>query len=185
MKKSRIITAVLALAMALATMLVFTACGPDVIEGDGGIAPDGYYKVEIDESTFYLPSDFNKQNSTNSMSAYMFDKGNFNAISTPIQKKAKEYTEKFMEDQYKMASTVAGVDMSVHIDNFKMYKLSGLIIVYIENTTTYTATNQVFKQYQFIYDTNISQISLTLTFNTVAEGEASDIPENILHSISI
>lgn len=185
MKKSRIITAVLALAMALATMFVFTACEPAAIEGEGGKAPDGYYKVEKDGSKFFLPSDFIKQSSANDMSIYTFDKGNFNIVSTPIQKKAEDYTENFIKNQYELASSVTGVDMSIDIDDFKMYKLSGLFIAYVENTTTYNATSQVFKQYQFIYDTPTSQITLTLTFNTVADGKASDIPENILHSISI
>ncbi|MDE7396014.1 MAG: hypothetical protein K2M95_07870 [Clostridiales bacterium] len=185
MKKSRSITAVLALAMTLATMFVFTACGPDTIKGEGGIAPEGYYEVGIDGSTFFLPSDFKKQSSANGMSVYTFGEGNFNVISAPIQKKAKDYTKKFMNTQYEMASSAAGVDMSVHIDDFKMYKLSGLLIVYVENTTTYNTMSRVLKQYQFVYDTDTRQISLTLTFNTVAEGEASDIPQNILHSISI
>ena len=185
MKKSKIITAVLAIAMALATMFVVTACGPDVIEGEGGVAPEGYYEVGKDGSTFYLPSSFEKQSSSGGISIYTFDEGNFNVVSQPIQVKAKDYTEKFLNDQYKLASSMTGVDMSVHIDSFKMYKLSGLLIVYIENTTTYNETGDVTKQYQFVYDTATRQISLTLTFNTVAEGEASDIPQNILHSISI
>lgn len=185
MKKHRIISAVLSLAIALATMFALTACAPEIIEGDGGVTPEGYYEVEIDGSTFCLPSDFKKQSWSNGIPIYTFDNGNFNTVTTPIKIKAEDYTKKLMKNQYVLASSMSGIDMSVEIDEFKMYKLSGLIIVYIANTTTYNSTGQACKQYQFIYDTPTSQVSLTLTFDAVADGEASDIPENILHSISI
>ena len=185
-KVKRFAVTAIVLALAAACCVLFTGCGPETIKGTGGIAPDGYKQVQKDGSSFYIPTDFSKSSGGgNGIDIYTFGDGNFNIATTSINIKVKDYTESMLESSYKLAGEMSGVAISVHIDAFRFYELSGLLIAYVENTTTYKTTGAVMKQYQFIYDTSSKQVSLTLTFNSVALSEGSDIPDKILHSIAL
>lgn len=174
------------LAVCLAcTLAACSIGGVNAIKEEGGIAPEGYKKVTVADSTFYIPDNVTKGSTTNGMTMYTFSGGNMNHIATDISLPVKKYKKATIENSLTagFASTTMNVDFK--IDKFQFYELSGLTVLYVEVTTEVKAQNIAMKQYMMVYDTPTKQVSITVTYNTLSAAENSDMSDKILHSIAL
>lgn len=182
MKKVRIILPIM---LALCVALTLAACGNDTITGDGGVAPENYYKVEKAGSSFYLPEHVTKSGSSNGVDGYAFSGGNVNVVTTDITTKASKISKLQLKASLQASIVSSNLNWDFSIDAFQFYKLSGLVILADELTITDKDSGKTLKEYQYTYDTASKQVCITVTFNSVQDGEESDFPQKLLYSIAL
>ncbi|MCI8595276.1 MAG: hypothetical protein HFE35_00460 [Clostridia bacterium] len=177
---------VLSAALVLICAFVFCGCGitdPAAIEGEGGIAPEGYERLEYAGSSFYIPPNCKYDSHVNGVDLYRFPDGTFNVNTVDSSAKVQRIKESKFEKDIKSAMSASGFDCK--LDSFKFYKLSGLWILADELTLTERSSSKVIKEYQFCYNSSGKQVTLTIAFNNPDVAVESDFPAKLLYSIAI
>lgn len=181
-KKFRFAVSFILAALMIACALCLTACGdPEAIEGEGGIVPEGYRRIDVENSSFYVPMDSTHAGKQDTLDVYTFSEGQFNInvveSGIKIQRLSRNSFNKTLSKE------MSANGLSYTLDEYKFYKLSGLWI--LADELTITSGSKSIKEYQYSYNAGKSQVTITIAFNDVNVAVESDFPAKLLYSISV
>lgn len=186
MKKAirKIVLCALAVTIA-AFAAVFAGCAanPDAIVGEGAIAPAGYKKVEIANSSFYIPQECAAETTDYGTLDYTFSEGKIRANAVSSRAKVQRIKRNTYEQDLKRNLSVYGLNCT--LDDFKFYKLDNLWILASEFTVVFRDDSAPIKEYQFVYNSSGKQVTVTVVFNNVDTAVESDVPAKLLYSIAL